>query len=78
MIGLLAIMMATMLDTCVDGHLICQTLFFFGNRLLVARNDDDVSKGITFIITAVEIIVVNGTLMMVYITDGMHFFPRGK
>ena len=68
-------MIVTMLDTCVDGHLI---LLFFGNRLLVVRNDDDVSKGITFIITAVEIIVVNGTLMMVYITDGMHFFARGK
>ena len=71
-------MMVTMLDTCVDGHLIWQTLFFFGNWLLVERNDGDVSKGITFIITAVEIIVVNGTLMMVYITDCMHFFPRGK
>ena len=65
MIALLAIIMVTMLDTCIDGHLICQALFFFGNRLLVVRNDGDVSKGTTFIITAVKIFVVNGTLIMI-------------
>ena len=54
MIALLAIIMVTMLDTCIDGHLICQALFFFGNRLLVVRVDDDVSKGIIFIIAAVS------------------------
>ena len=67
-----------MLATWIDGRLLYQIRIFFVDCELVVRSDGDVREEATFVITAVETISMNATLMMIAVIESMLFWPREK